>query len=64
VCTSEDIVAELHGENARLLRYRGGPLKGKRFALRDLSHDGPMDRADAPPECGLLCESAEQEYAA
>ncbi len=64
VCKSEDIVADLHGDNARLLRYRSGPLKGKRYALRDLSHDGPMDRADAPPECGLLCESAEQEYAA
>lgn len=64
VCTSEDVVAALHGENARLLRYRSGPLKGQRFALRDLSRDGPMDRADAPPECGLLCEMAEQEYAA
>jgi hypothetical protein len=64
VCVSEDVVAELHGENARLLRYRSGPLKGQRFALRDLSLDGPVDRADAPPECGLFCETAEQEYAA
>lgn len=64
VCKSEDYCASLHGENARLLRYRSGPLKGKRFALRDLSHDGPVDRADAPPECGLFCEMAEQEYAA
>lgn len=64
VCQSEDFVAALHGDNARLLRYRSGPLKGQRFALRDLSHDGPMDRADAPPECGLMCEMAEQEYSA
>lgn len=64
LCKSEDLVAELHGENARLFRHRGGPLKGQRFALRDLSHDGPRDRADAPPECGLMCEAAEQEYSA
>jgi hypothetical protein len=64
VCKSEDYAASLHGENARLLRYRSGPLKGQRFALRDLSHDGPRDRADAPPECGVMCELAEQEYTA
>lgn len=64
LCKSEDLVASLHGDNARLLRHRSGPLKGKRFALRDLSWDGPRDRADAPPECGLFCESAEKEYAA
>lgn len=63
LCISEDVVAALHGEQARLLRHRSGPLKGQRFALRELS-DGPSDRADAPPECGLLCEMAEQEYAA
>lgn len=61
LCKSEDIVAELHGDNARLLRHRSGPLKGQRFALREIP-PGPMDRADAPPECGLFCESAEQEY--
>ena len=34
-----------------------------RFALRDLP-PGPADRNDAPPECGLFCASAEQEYSA
>lgn len=62
LCKSEDLVAQLHGDNARLLRYRSGPLKGQRFALRELP-PGPIDRADAPPECGVLCEIAEQEYA-
>lgn len=63
LCKAEDFVASLHGENARLLRHRSGPLKGQRFALRDIP-PGPADRSDAPPECGLICESAEQEYAA
>jgi hypothetical protein len=63
VCQAEDFVASLHGEEARIHRYRSGPLKGQRFALRDLP-DGPIDRADGPPECGLFCEMAEQEYAA
>lgn len=63
LCVSEDFVASLHGESARLLRHRSGPLKGQRFALRDLS-PGKADRADAPPECGLFCELAEQEYSA
>jgi hypothetical protein len=63
LCKSEDFVASLHGDNARLLRYRSGPLEGKRFALRELP-PGPIDRADAPPECGLFCAMAEQEYAA
>jgi hypothetical protein len=63
LCKAEDFVASLHGDNARLLRHRSGPLKGQRFALRDIPL-GPADRNDAPPECGLMCESAEQEYAA
>lgn len=63
LCKSEDYVASLHGENARLLRYRSGPLKGQRFALRDLP-SGRMDRSDAPPECGVYCAMAEQEYSA
>lgn len=63
LCKSEDFVASLHGEQARLLRYRSGPLKGQRFALRELP-PGPMDRNDAPSECGLFCEMAEREYAA
>ncbi len=60
---SEDIVAALHGDNARILRHRSGPLKGQRFALRELP-PGPIDRSDAPPECGIFCELAEQEYTA
>lgn len=63
LCKSEDIVAALHGDNARILRHRSGPLKGQRFALRELP-DGPKDRGDAPPECGLFCETAEKEYSA
>jgi hypothetical protein len=63
LCKSEDFVAALHGDNARLFRHRSGPLKGQRFALRDLGA-GKIDRADAPPECGLICETAEQEYSA
>jgi hypothetical protein len=63
LCSAEDYVASLHGDNARILRHRSGPLDGQRFALRDLP-DGPIDRNDAPPECGLFCASAEQEYAA
>jgi hypothetical protein len=63
VCKSEDLVASLRGDQARLLRHRSGPLIGQRFALRELP-DGPIDREDGPPECGLMCESAEQEYAA
>jgi hypothetical protein len=63
LCVSEDIVAGLHGEQARILRHRSGPLKGQRFALRELPV-GPIDRDDAPPECGLFCEAAEQEYSA
>jgi hypothetical protein len=63
VCRSEDIVAALHGDSARIFRHRSGPLKGQRFALRELP-PGPIDRNDGPPECGILCESAMQEYAA
>lgn len=63
VCKSEDYAYSLHGDNARLFRHRSGPLKGQRFALRELP-PGPIDRADGPPECGLFCEMASQEYAA
>lgn len=63
VCKSEDYVHSLHGDDARLFRHRSGPLKGQRFALRDLP-PGPADRNDGPPECGLFCEMAEQEYGA
>lgn len=63
LCAAEDFVVGLHGDGARIHRHRSGPLKGQRFALRDLP-PGPIDRQDGPPECGLFCESAEQEYAA
>lgn len=63
VCKSEDMAYALHGDNARIFRHRSGPLKGQRFALRELPA-GPADRADGPPECGLFCEMAEQEYSA
>ena len=60
---AEDKVAALHGENAYILRHRSGPLKGKRFPLRELPA-GPARRNEAPPECGLFCEAAEMEYTA
>lgn len=63
VFQSEDHAFALHGDQARIFRHRSGPLKGQRFALRELP-PGPIDRADGPPECGLFCESAEQEYSA
>lgn len=63
VCKSEDYAYSLHGDNARLFRHRSGPLEGQRFALRELP-PGPADRSDGPPECGLFCAMAEQEYAA
>jgi hypothetical protein len=62
VCKSEDYVHSLHGDDARLFRHRSGPLKGQRFALRELP-PGLADRSDGPPECGLFCELAEREYA-
>lgn len=58
---AEDKVAQLHGENAYILRYRSGPLKGKRFPLRQLSA-GKAYRGEPLPACGLICETAEQEY--
>lgn len=63
VCQSEDYAFSLHGDQALLFRHRSGPLKGQRFALRELP-PGPADRTDGPPECGLFCEAAEQEYTA
>jgi hypothetical protein len=60
---AEDKVAELHGTNAYILRYRSGPLKGQRFPLRELP-PGPIVRNEAIPSCGLFCDAAEQEYAA
>lgn len=60
---AEGKVAALHGENAYILRHRSGPLKGKRFPLRELPA-GKAHRGEPLPSCGLFCESAEQEYAA
>lgn len=60
---AENKVAELHGENAYILRHRSGPLKGQRFPLRELP-DGPVYRGEPLPECGLFCAASEQEYAA
>lgn len=60
---AEDKVASLHGENAYILRHRSGPLVGQRFPLRELP-SGPAHRGELLPNCGLMCEMAEQEYAA
>lgn len=60
---AEGKVAQLHGENAYILRHRSGPLKGQRFPLRELP-EGKAHRGEPLPSCGLLCEMAEQEYAA
>lgn len=63
VAQAEEKVAGLHGENAYILRHRSGPLKGKRFPLRELP-PGKADRGEQLPSCVLFCESAEAEYAA
>jgi hypothetical protein len=60
---AEDKVAGLHGEGAYILRHRSGPLKGKRFPLRELPA-GPAHRGEPLPACGLFCEAAEREYSA
>lgn len=58
---AEDKVAALHGEGARILRYRSGPLNGKRFPLRELP-EGKAHRGEPLPSCGVICEIAEKEY--
>jgi len=63
LANAEAKVADLHGESAYILRHRSGPLKGKRFPLRELSA-GKAERNESLPECGVFCELAEQEYAA
>lgn len=60
---AEDKVFSLHGDNALILRHRSGPLKGQRFHLRELPA-GPARRDESLPECGLICETSEQEYSA
>lgn len=51
------------GPGAYILRHRSGPLKGQRFPLYELP-PGPAVRNENVPSCGLLCETAEQEYGA
>lgn len=51
------------GPGAYILRHRSGPLKGQRFPLRELPA-GKADRSEWVPNCGLYCETAEQEYGA
>lgn len=46
------------GPGARLLRHRGGPLKGQRFYLRELHPDAGRHE-DINIECGVACEWAE-----
>lgn len=60
VAAAEDVI---DNPNAWILRHRSGPLKGKRFPLRHLP-DGPANRGEVLPSCGLICEMVEQEYGA
>lgn len=60
---AEELVFNLHGEAAYILRHRSGPMKGKRFPLRELPA-GLAYRGEKLPSCGIFCESAMQEYAA
>lgn len=60
---AEGKVADLHGSNAYILRYRSGPLNGQRFPLRELP-TGKAHRGEPLPACGLICESTEKEYLA
>ncbi|MBK8772228.1 MAG: hypothetical protein IPM06_17645 [Rhizobiales bacterium] len=58
---AEDKVAALHGDNARILFHRSGPLEGQRFPLRELPQGEPY-RGEPLPSCSFFCEMAEQEY--
>ena len=53
-------VQEAIGPGAYLFRDR---TTGERYSLRDIPPGKPR-RDLSPPQCGLLCESSEQEYAA
>lgn len=57
-----DVESEI-GPGAYILRHRSGPLNGQRFPLHELP-PGKADRKEWLPDCGLFCETAEQEYAA
>lgn len=52
-------VQEAIGPGAYLFRDR---KTNERYSLRDIP-DGPARRYESPPECGLMCELAEREYA-
>lgn len=56
-------IEEEIGPSAYIFRHRSGPLKGQRFPLRSLGA-GPLRRNENLPSCGLICETAEQEYSA
>ena len=57
-----DIESEI-GPGAYILRHRSGPLKGQRFPLHELP-PGKALREEWLPDCGVMCEVAEQEYSA
>lgn len=57
-----DVEAEI-GPGAYILRHRSGPLKGQRFPLHELP-PGKANRSEWLPDCGVICEAAEQEYSA
>lgn len=61
----EDLAAvqESIGPGANFLRYRSGPMKDKRFSLRELPQ-GKARRNEKIPACSFSCELAEQTYAA
>jgi hypothetical protein len=58
-----EIELSLDNPKAYLLRHRSGPLEGQRFPLAELP-DGPIDRGEIFPQCGLFCETTEKEYSA
>jgi len=53
-------IEESIGPGARLLRHRGGPLKGQRFYLRELHPDAGRHE-NVNIECGTACEWAENQ---
>lgn len=57
------LVQDEIGPGSWFLRYRSGPLKDKRFPLRDLPAGAAM-RNEGLPSCSFFCEMAEQVYAA
>jgi hypothetical protein len=49
-------IEESVGPGARLLRHRGGPLKGQRFYLRELDPSTGNYAEEPSIECGAACE--------